>query len=262
MHLVSGLLKRTIFFATMKLNWYWPVLGLFALLLGSTHVHGQIVRYRDMGSPRLWTQVEVDTFTQTMNRRGRTAGLEFHPRIDKTITHSDTIIYEYTLLGTHTAAALQARQQSLHIFTGKPLPAFALTDLQGKLVTSKSLLGKPVVLNLWFTRCGPCIAEMPALNRIQREKAGTEIVFLALTFESKERVQAFLQKQPFTFRHLVDAKQYCQQFETGYPITIFVGRDGLIKRVLEGIEVQFDKATNKPISADDKAFYAALRQIE
>lgn len=246
----------------MKLNKYLSFIGLLVLLLGSARVYGQVVRYRDTGSPKLWTATQVDTFAQIMNRRGKSAGLEFHPRIDKTITRPDTIIYEYTLLGTHTEAALQARQQSLTNFAGKPLPAFTLADLQGKLVDSKSLLGRPVVLNLWFTTCGPCIAEMPSLNRIQREKAHTGIVFLALTFESKEKVQAFLQKRPFTFRHIAGAKQYCNQFETGYPITIFVGRDGLIKSVLGGIPVNFDSITNKPINADDKEFYAALKQIE
>ncbi|NML65008.1 TlpA family protein disulfide reductase [Hymenobacter sp. RP-2-7] len=235
---------------------------LLALLLMGAQVRGQVVRYRDSSSPRLWTPTEVDTFRQVMNRRGRTAGIEFHPRIDKTITRPDTIIYEYTLMGTHTQAALAARQQGLDGFIGQPLPAFALPDVQGKLVNSASLRGKPVVLNLWFTTCSPCIAEMPTLNRIQHEKARSEIVFLAMTFDSQQQVQAFLRKQAFTYRQLVEAKQYCSQFGTGFPVTFFVGRDGLIKKVLGGIAVNADPVTHKPTSADDAAFYAALKQIE
>jgi len=248
----------------MKLIWLFQFVGLPALLLGSTQAHAQVVRYRslDGNDPKLWTATQVDTFVQIMNRRGRLAGMEFKALVRKTITRPDTIIREYNLMGTHTEAALQARQQSLDGFIGQPLPAFTLPDLQGKLLNSKSLLGKPVVLNLWFTTCAPCIAEMPTLNRIQREKAQAGVVFLAMTFDSQDKVQAFLRKQPFTYRQLANAKQYSNQFGTGFPVTFFIGRDGLIKKVLGGIPVEFDPATRKQISANDKEFYAALKQIE
>jgi cytochrome c biogenesis protein CcmG/thiol:disulfide interchange protein DsbE len=248
----------------MNLMWVSPSLALLALLLGGVPAHGQVVRYHsvDGSSPKLWTAAEVDTFRQVMNRRGRTAGIAFEVVLRQSITRSDTLIHEYSLLGTPTPAALQARQQSLDRFIGQPLPAFALPDLQGKLVDSHRLLGKPVVVNLWFTTCGPCIAEMPTLNRMQREKASTGIVFLAMTFDNSAKVRAFLQKQPFTYRQLAGAKQYCAQFSTGYPVTFFVGRDGLIKQVLGGIPAENDPAAQKPNSGVDKSFYAALKQIE
>jgi peroxiredoxin len=222
------------------------------------------VRYRstDENDPKLWTATEVDTFVQVMNRRGRLAGIEFKAILGKTITRSDTVVHEYSLMGTHTEAALRERQQSLNVFVGQPLPAFELPDVQGKLVNSTGLQGKPVVLNLWFTTCSPCIAEMPTLNRIQREKAQSGIVFLAMTFDSQQQVRAFLQKHPYTYRQVVGAKQYCNQFGTGFPVTFFVGKDGLIKKVLGGISVNVDPVTHKPTSADDTEFYAALKQIE
>jgi cytochrome c biogenesis protein CcmG/thiol:disulfide interchange protein DsbE len=246
----------------MKPTLLFPFLGLLALLLGGTPAQGQVVRYRSAGSPKLWTAAEVDTFRQVMNRRVRAAGLAFDVVLGQTLTRPDTVIHEYTLVGNHTPAALQARQQGLDGLIGQPLPAFALPDLQGKLVDSRRLLGKPVVLNLWFTTCGPCIAEMPTLNRIQREKASTGIVFLALTFERAPQVRAFLQKQSFTYRQVAGAQQFCAQFVTGYPVTFFVGRDGRIKKVLGGLAGEGDPATPTRRSIDDKAFYAALKQIE
>jgi cytochrome c biogenesis protein CcmG/thiol:disulfide interchange protein DsbE len=245
----------------MKPKWLAIVLGLL-VLLGGKQAQGQVVRYRNAGSPKLWTAAEVDTSRQVMNRRARAAGLSFEVVLGQTLTRSDTIIHEYTLSGSRTPAAWQARQQGLDGFIGQPLPAFALPDLQGKLVDSQSLLGKPVVLNMWFTTCGPCIAEMPTLNRIQREKASTGIVFLALTFEPAQQVRAFLQKHSFTYRQVAGAQAYCNQFVTGYPVTFFVGRDGRIKKVLGGLAGDVDPATPTPGSIDDKAFYAALKQIE
>jgi thiol-disulfide isomerase/thioredoxin len=236
--------------------------SIIGLLAASPHAQGQIVRYRTSPSPKLQTQVEVDSAVKRMDRRGKSAGYEFHARILKTTTRTDTIIHDYILTGTHSREALLAHEQSLSKLVGQLLPAFTLPDLQGKPVSSRSLLGKPVVLNLWFTSCGPCLAETPVLNRIRSEKAGTDIVFLAVTFESKEKVQAFLRAKPFTFRHLVGAKAYCDQVSSGYPTSIFVDRSGIIRSVLGAIPVEYDPATAKLLHADDKAFYAALTQIE
>jgi cytochrome c biogenesis protein CcmG/thiol:disulfide interchange protein DsbE len=238
------------------------LLGLLTLLLGGNQAQGQVVRYRNAGSPKLWTATQVDTSWHMMNRRFRAAGLAFDIVIGQTLTRPDTVIHEYTLVGSRTPAAWQARQQGLDGFIGQPLPAFALPDLQGRLVDSHSLLGKPIVLNMWFTTCGPCIAEMPTLNRIQREKASTDIVFLALTFERAQQVRAFLQKHSFTYRQVAGAQPYCAQFITGYPVTFFVGRDGRIKKVLGGLAGDVDPATPTPRSMEDKAFYAAIKQIE
>lgn len=245
----------------MASNRLLPLLS-FAFLLLCTSVQAQVVRYKDPGSPKLWTAAEVDTFVQVMNRRGKSAGFEFQARISKTSTRHDTIIHEYTVSGTPTRAAIAEHQQQLQALVGKPLPSFALTDLQGQQVSTKSLLGKPVVVNLWFTACAPCIAEMPILNRIQREKAATDVVFLALTFDKKEKVQAFLKKRPFTFRHIAGAEEYCKQFTTGYPTSLFVDRKGIVRSALGSLQVQYDPVTKKPTGANDKEFYAALKQIE
>ncbi|WP_143436782.1 TlpA family protein disulfide reductase [Hymenobacter crusticola] len=234
----------------------------FGLLLLSAPARSQVVRYRNNDSPKLWTAIEVDTFVQQMNRRGRSAGYEFRARINKTITRADTVIHEYNLHGTPTRAAELAHQQQLQAWVGKPLPAFSLPDLQGQRVSTQSLRGKPVVVNLWFTTCGPCIAEMPELNRIHREYATTDVVFLALTFDKKEKVQAFLKKRPYAFRHIAGATTYCDQFTSGYPTTLFVDRTGIIRRVLGAIPIRYDAVTNKPTGADDQAFYAALKQIQ
>ncbi|RYZ26154.1 MAG: hypothetical protein EOP49_43750, partial [Sphingobacteriales bacterium] len=44
------------------------------MVLASGRAHGQVVRYKEANSPKLWTVAEVDTFTQVMNRRGKSAG--------------------------------------------------------------------------------------------------------------------------------------------------------------------------------------------
>ena len=49
---------------------------------------------------------------------------------------------------------------------GARMPDFALSDPTGKKLTSADLRGKPVLINLWATWCGPCVLEMPMLDQL------------------------------------------------------------------------------------------------
>lgn len=54
---------------------------------------------------------------------------------------------------------------------GTPLPDFTFSDPAGRKLQLTSLRGKPVLINLWATWCGPCVQEMPTLDRIAGENA-------------------------------------------------------------------------------------------
>lgn len=49
----------------------------------------------------------------------------------------------------------------------QPLPEMTFSDARGRVRTSADFKGRVVLLNLWATWCPPCVAEMPALNRVQ-----------------------------------------------------------------------------------------------
>ena len=46
---------------------------------------------------------------------------------------------------------------------GEPFPPFNEIDLDGRRWTNDSVKGHVMVLNLWYSGCGPCRAEMPEL---------------------------------------------------------------------------------------------------
>lgn len=52
---------------------------------------------------------------------------------------------------------------------GDPAPTVLFDDPNGVKTTLASFSGKPFVLNLWATWCGPCKIEMPALDKIAAE---------------------------------------------------------------------------------------------
>ncbi|WP_062788150.1 TlpA family protein disulfide reductase [Novosphingobium capsulatum] len=49
---------------------------------------------------------------------------------------------------------------------GSAMPAFALATPEGGKINAKDLAGKPVLINLWATWCGPCVVEMPTLDKL------------------------------------------------------------------------------------------------
>ena len=67
---------------------------------------------------------------------------------------------------------------------GKPLPAFALTDLHkpNQAVTSESLRGKVYLLNVWASWCVACRDEHPLLVELARLKA---VPIIGLNYKDK-----------------------------------------------------------------------------
>ena len=59
----------------------------------------------------------------------------------------------------------QAKGEDTLTSVGQTVPAFSVKTLDGETVSRESLKGKVVLLNLWATWCGPCIAEMPRMEK-------------------------------------------------------------------------------------------------
>ncbi len=84
---------------------------------------------------------------------------------------------------------------------GAELPAFELSDLQGKTWKLVSLEGKKVLINIWATWCGPCQQELPHLEKLyQQTKDRTDIAILTLNFdEDSGLIDPFVKKKGYTF---------------------------------------------------------------
>jgi thiol-disulfide isomerase/thioredoxin len=55
---------------------------------------------------------------------------------------------------------------------GKATAPSTFSAPDGKPVTLAAFKGKPVLVNLWATWCGPCVKEMPSLDRLATRSAG------------------------------------------------------------------------------------------
>lgn len=81
-----------------------------------------------------------------------------------------------------------------------PLPEVPFVDGDGTARALAGFKGKRVVLNFWATWCAPCVAEMPALDRLRARMAGRGIEVLALSSDrgGAPVVRAFFAKHGIT----------------------------------------------------------------
>jgi thiol-disulfide isomerase/thioredoxin len=67
---------------------------------------------------------------------------------------------------------------------GAALPAFQFFTAANQARTLADYRGRGVVLNLWATWCGPCVAEMPTLDALAAAVAGDDIVVLPVSSDA------------------------------------------------------------------------------
>lgn len=89
--------------------------------------------------------------------------------------------------------------------TGKQALTFTLKDLKGKSFEFESTRGKTVLLNFWSSDCGPCVKELPVVEKIYREFKDKGLVVLAINSrEGPEAIHEFLKGKDYTFTVLID----------------------------------------------------------
>ena len=95
------------------------------------------------------------------------------------------------------------------------------------------LKGQVVVLNLWATWCGPCLHELPAMDRISRDYASRGLTVVTCSTEDRTRLQAFAAKHPVSTLNVYTARPDWLDVP-GRPLTLVIDREGLVREVMIG----------------------------
>ena len=104
----------------------------------------------------------------------------------------------------------------------KPAPDFVLLEASSKSVALSSFKGKPLLLDLWATKCGGCVKEIPSFIEIHHAYArkGLAVVGISMDIpyeDLKGPAEAWSLVNPFVTANKLD-----------YPI--LMGDDAITKR--------------------------------
>jgi thiol-disulfide isomerase/thioredoxin len=119
---------------------------------------------------------------------------------------------------------------------GQPAPPWTEPSLPGPTLSLTSLRGKAVYLNLFASWCDPCNEEAPAISALQRDYAakGLQVVGVDI-LENAHKAGEFRQKHGLIYPVVVDSGTVRDQYRVnGLPVHVFIGRDGIVKRIVVG----------------------------
>lgn len=131
------------------------------------------------------------------------------------------------------------------IANGKQAPEFAYTDMQGDTVRLSNFKGKLVVIDIWATWCGPCVAEIPALEKLKDKFEDEPIAFLSISVDKDKKAwenyvteneltdyQLFSggpTANPIWYYTIIDGREFGMEgYGTGIPQFIIIDTDGVI----------------------------------
>lgn len=125
--------------------------------------------------------------------------------------------------------------------TGTLAPNFKAKDIYGRWIELAQLKGKVVVLHFWGTHCGPCVDEIPMLNRLVKHYVGKQVAFIGLASDKKVALLRFFKKQPFRFAHIADTKKTATEvfkITDVMPYTFVIAPNGKIYKIVMGSIVE------------------------
>jgi len=118
---------------------------------------------------------------------------------------------------------------------GETLRDATLQGLNGPARKLSQYRGRPLIINVWASWCGPCIEEMASLERlVWREELGPFAVIGISTDDYADRAQDFLKRSNATISHFIDRDLQMEHMlgASKIPLTVLIDANG---RVLDKI---------------------------
>ena len=169
--------------------------------------------------------------------------------------------YLWAMLGLAAvvATAWVSRGSFQPIIPGATAPSFSVTTMDGSTVNVDEYRGKVVLLNVWATWCGPCVEEMPSMQRLYEALDSTDFEILAVSIDAGlgdvdaggrpgGDIGAFAAQLGLTFPILHNPAGDIQRAyqTTGVPESFVIDREGTIQKKIAG-PTRWDASENEEL---------------
>jgi thiol-disulfide isomerase/thioredoxin len=167
----------------------------------------------------------------------------------------------FCALGINFPAAAQTEFESTLTKVGQPVPETDWVTLDGQKFDTRNLRGKVILINFFATWCGPCLEEMPHLQKDVFQKIKDKsFVMVSVGREHNEAdLKEFRKKRQLTIPIAADPeRKIFGRFATQYiPRNYIIAADGKIafqsvgytepefKKLLEALDKELKKASGK-----------------
>jgi cytochrome c biogenesis protein CcmG/thiol:disulfide interchange protein DsbE len=149
------------------------------------------------------------------------------------------LIATLAALTSSLAACAGTSDQSVAGVVAKstPLPRLSGPSVQGGHIDTRSLTGRPLVVNVWATWCDPCRREQPALMRLH-QRYGDRVGFAGVDYRDDEAAaREWIRQYSVTYASLSDPSGHSAfnlGISVGLPDTYVVDATGTIRFAIFG----------------------------
>lgn len=146
------------------------------------------------------------------------------------------------------------------VMVGSQLREVTLHSFSGKDRKFSDYRGKPLVINIWASWCGPCRSEMGSLERLARRYGGKQLNVIGIsTDDDRDAAASFIRRSGISFENFLDSHLVLENMlgADTIPLTLLVDANG---RVLEKVHGAYEWDSPEIVDAIGETFGIRLKR--
>ncbi|WP_321282485.1 TlpA disulfide reductase family protein [Marinifilum fragile] len=137
--------------------------------------------------------------------------------------------YPKLRVGKYIDLVDSSMEEFKNLLPGNKAPKLIFENKQGEKKDLSDFKGKPLVIDIWATWCGPCIGETPHFEKLN-EKYGNKIQFISISIDdNKKKWENYLNKHEHKIPQFLSMRANFEEYRlSGVPRFIVLDKDGNI----------------------------------
>lgn len=156
---------------------------------------------------------------------------------DETSVTTDKLIEQINKKQTVAPAVARLLASTREVKVGENLREVVMDGLQGNQKKLSDFHGKPLIINVWASWCGPCRAEMGSLERLSNKYNGKDFNIIGIsTDDYRDDAISAIKMSNITFENFIDHKLVLEKMlgANTIPLTVLVDDQGKVLKKIRG----------------------------